>query len=220
MKTLPVKNYTLIKESLKSYLVDIKGELIYIPKECSELKEGTLFITEIAARTFKIKGLISGKLPRVQKIASLSIPLPTLQSAFEYLHPKKAISEVKTFNPKFIGSSRLFYEAVRDASKVIKKTHPLPILDNVCLKLEKNILTVIGSNLEKFVTKTLEVESHHYGQMAVPAETLKKLLYLFPDSPLSFEMNVKNWQFIITSENGVYKIGSYDGEEFPIEIKS
>lgn len=116
---------------------------------------------------------------------------------------------------KFIVSSQLLLKNLQAISGVVSTNNTLPILDNFLFEIDKNKLTVSGSDLETTMTTSLEITSKEKGQVAIPARILLDLLKSFPDTPITFSVNTETHGVRFTSEYGEYNVAGLNGEEFP-----
>lgn len=117
---------------------------------------------------------------------------------------------------KFIVSSSKILKQLQQISGVLNSSNPLPILDNFLFVVDKGTLTASASDLESTMTTQIElVEGKQSGKIAIPAKILLETLKTFPDLPLTFVIDEKQFNIEIVSDNGKYKLTGFDGEEFP-----
>jgi len=116
---------------------------------------------------------------------------------------------------KFIVSSQVLLKNLQAISGVLNSSNTLPILDNFLFDIGKGELTVSASDLETTMTTRLEVTSKEEGQIAIPARILLDALKTFPETPLTFTLNLETCGIEISSEYGKYKLAGLKGDEFP-----
>ena len=116
---------------------------------------------------------------------------------------------------KFIVGSSELLKHLQSISGALNNNSPLPILDNFLFELNKGTLKVSASDLETTMTTELEVTSKDEGVVAIPARIIMDTLKTFSDIPLNFNVNEKNFQIELSSDNGKYKVAGLDGNEFP-----
>lgn len=116
---------------------------------------------------------------------------------------------------KFIVSSQVLLKNLQAISGVLNSSNTLPILDNFLFDIGKGELTVSASDLETTMTTRLEVTSKEDGQIAIPARILLDALKTFPETPLTFTLNLETCGIEISSEYGKYKLAGLKGDEFP-----
>lgn len=117
---------------------------------------------------------------------------------------------------KFIVSSTALSSHLQAISRVINTKNALPILDCFLFELQDGTLSVTVSDSETTMITTLEVnESDADGRFAVPAKTLLDALKEIPEQPLSFEVNLGNWEITVQYQNGKYSLMGQNADEFP-----
>lgn len=116
---------------------------------------------------------------------------------------------------KFIVSSTALLKQLQTIAGVLNSSNTLPILDNFLFEVDSKTLTLYASDLETTMTTTLEVEAKENGQIAIPAKLLLDTLKTFPDQPLTFSIDDKNFGIEISSDYGKYKLTGFNGDEFP-----
>jgi DNA polymerase-3 subunit beta len=120
---------------------------------------------------------------------------------------------------KFIVSSAALLKQLQQISGVINSNTVLPILEDFLFEIEKNKLTVIGTDLETVMKVHLDVEAKESGRVCIPAKILLDSLKNISDQPLAFHID-KKFGIEITSDNGKYKIAGENPENFPKEPTS
>lgn len=117
---------------------------------------------------------------------------------------------------KFIVSSSVLLKNLQNISGVLNASNTLPILDNFLFEVNKNKLTVSGSDLETTMSTTLDLEkADKGGSVAVPARLLLDTLKSLPDHPITFNINNETFGIEISSDYGKYKLSGQNGEEYP-----
>jgi DNA polymerase III subunit beta len=116
---------------------------------------------------------------------------------------------------KFIVSSNGLLKQLQNISGVLATNNSLPILENFLFSIKGKTLTISASDLETTMTTTIEVEAKQEGNIAIPARLLLDTLKTFPEQPLTFDINTKNFHVEISSDFGKYKLSGYNAEEFP-----
>lgn len=117
---------------------------------------------------------------------------------------------------KFIVSSSALLKQLQQISGVINANTVLPILEDFLFEVEKNMLTVVATDLETVMRIQLEVESKETGKVCIPAKIIMDSLKNLPDQPLTFSID-KNFAVEITSDNGKYKVMGENPDNFPKE---
>jgi DNA polymerase-3 subunit beta len=120
---------------------------------------------------------------------------------------------------KFIVSSAALLKQLQQISGVINSNTVLPILEDFLFEIDKNRLTVIGTDLETVMKVHLDVEAKESGKVCIPAKILLDSLKNISDQPLAFHID-KKYGIEITSDNGKYKIAGENPDNFPKEPAS
>ncbi len=116
---------------------------------------------------------------------------------------------------KFIVSSTALLKQLQSISGVLNSSNTLPILDNFLFEIQKKQLTISASDLETTVITRMEVEAKEDGGIAIPARLLIDTLKNFPELPLTFSIDEKNFSIEISSDNGKFKLTGHNSSEFP-----
>jgi len=116
---------------------------------------------------------------------------------------------------QFIISSSSLSRQLQLISGVLNTNNTLPILDDFMFEINKNELTISASDLETTISTKIPVESKESGSIAIPARLLLDTLKTFPEQPLTFLIDKKNFGIEICSDYGKYKLSGHNAEEFP-----
>jgi len=116
---------------------------------------------------------------------------------------------------KFIVSSTALLKQLQSISGVLNSSNTLPILDNFLFEINKKQLTVSASDLETTMVTTMEVEAKEDGNICIPAKLLIETLKNFPELPLTFSIDARNFSIEISSDNGKFKLTGHNASEFP-----
>ncbi|MAZ58429.1 MAG: DNA polymerase III subunit beta [Flavobacteriales bacterium] len=116
---------------------------------------------------------------------------------------------------KFIISSDNLLKTIQPLIGVVGNNSALPIIENVLLELNKNILRIKATDLQTTIINTTHVESESNESIAVNAKLLLETLKSFPEQPLTFKTNTENNTLEITSDQGNYTLSYVNSEEFP-----
>ena len=115
---------------------------------------------------------------------------------------------------KFIVSSSALLKQLQQISGVINANTVLPILEDFLFDVQKNLLSVVATDLETVMKIQLEVEAKDSGRVCIPAKILMDSLKNIPEQPLTFNID-KNYAVEITSDNGKYKVMGENPDNFP-----
>ncbi len=116
---------------------------------------------------------------------------------------------------KFTVKSNDLIGAINKVIGVTPTRSTLPILGNLYLKLEGKELTVMGSDLEVYISATINVDGKSDGTVAVPAKRVESLLQNLQGKELSFELQ-SNYKVIIKTKGGKWTVTGEDPNDFPM----
>lgn len=119
---------------------------------------------------------------------------------------------------KFSVTSNEFIRAINKVIGVIPTRSTLPILGNVYLNLDGNILTVIGTDLEIYIKATLSVNGKIDGKVAIPAKRLETLLQNLGNVELNLELQ-SNYKLVIKTKGARWVITGEDPNDFPLPVE-
>ncbi len=116
---------------------------------------------------------------------------------------------------KFIVSTTALLRNLQTVNGVVSPNTVLPILEDFLFVVEKNKLTISGTDLETSITTWMDIESKSEGKVAIPARILVDYLKTLPEQPLTFSIDEESSQVEITTDRGKYKLNGENGDDFP-----
>lgn len=117
---------------------------------------------------------------------------------------------------KFKVSSNKLLGSMQALTKVVPAKSSLTILESVLFELTGNQLTLTASDSETTLRTTIEVEeSEGEGKVGFGAKLLLDTLKELPDQSLTFDINDKNFELNIFSDNGNYNFVGVNGNDYP-----
>lgn len=116
---------------------------------------------------------------------------------------------------KFIVSTTSLLRNLQMVNGVISTNTVLPILEDFLFSIEKNALTISGTDLETSISTSMEIESKENGKVAIPARILVDYLKTLPEQPLTFSVDEETFSVEITTDRGKYKLNGENGNDFP-----
>jgi DNA polymerase-3 subunit beta len=116
---------------------------------------------------------------------------------------------------KFIVSTTSLLRNLQLVNGVVSTNTVLPILEDFLFVIEKNKLTISGTDLETTITTSMEIESKASGKVAIPAKILVEYLKTLPEQPLTISIDDDNYSVEITTDRGKYKLNGEAGGDFP-----
>lgn len=121
----------------------------------------------------------------------------------------------KKLHMKFIVSTTALLRNLQTVNGVVSPNTVLPILEDFLFVVEKNKLTISGTDLETSITTWMDIESKSEGKVAIPARILVDYLKTLPEQPLTFSIEEESCQVEITTDRGKYKLNGENGDDFP-----
>lgn len=105
-------------------------------------------------------------------------------------------------------------EGVGMVERIAQKSLSLPILNNILIKGEKNLLSLTTTNLEIGIRWWALAKNEKEGEIVIPARLLSNFISFLPDGPLE----LKTEELFLSIKSGGYKskIKGFNPEEFPI----
>lgn len=105
-------------------------------------------------------------------------------------------------------------EGIGMVERIAQKSLSLPILSNVLIKGEKNLLSLTTTNLEVGIRWWALAKNEKEGEIVVPARLLSSFISFLPDGPLELETGGS----FLNIKSGKYKsrIKGFSPDEFPI----
>ncbi|MBC8048407.1 MAG: DNA polymerase III subunit beta [Fimbriimonadaceae bacterium] len=116
---------------------------------------------------------------------------------------------------KFIVSTTSLLRNLQLVNGVVNTNTVLPILEDFLFVIEKNKLTISGTDLETSIATTMEIESKANGKVAIPAKILVEYLKTLPEQPLTISIDDESFAVEITTDRGKYKLNGETGSDFP-----
>lgn len=114
---------------------------------------------------------------------------------------------------KFTCSKELLNRHLQFISRIITARSTLPVLSNILLETDKNILRITGTDLELAMTTYLPAEVEQEGTFTVPAKIFQEFVHQNPDETISFTL--ESFELIGKSNKVLGRISGLDSEEFP-----
>lgn len=116
---------------------------------------------------------------------------------------------------KFIVSTTSLLRNLQMVNGVISTNTVLPIMESFLFVIEKNKLTISGTDLETSITAQMDIESKASGKVAIPAKILVEYLKTLAEQPLTISVDDETYSVEITTDRGKYKLNGENGGDFP-----
>lgn len=98
--------------------------------------------------------------------------------------------------------------------RIISNSATLPILNNILIKTENGLLTVLSTNLEIAIITHIRCKIEEEGEVTVMAKTIMDLVNNLPNKNIILE--TKDNQMVLETENYHTTIKTLPAEEFPL----
>ena len=116
---------------------------------------------------------------------------------------------------KFTANSTDLQRTLSKLGGVIPSKSTMPILENILLHLEKDVLTLTATDLAVSLTVNIQVQGKEEGTIAVPAKRIMDTIRSLPDTNATFTIDTTSNKVKITTENGEYVFTGESAKEFP-----
>ncbi len=116
---------------------------------------------------------------------------------------------------KFSISSDELQKALNIIGGVIPSKSTLPILENFLFDISKNQVTITATDLDTTMSISAGVKSSDSGKIAVPARRLSETIRSFPNTDLTFTIDVESKKILMNTENGEYKLTGESSDDYP-----
>ncbi|MBN2088422.1 DNA polymerase III subunit beta [candidate division KSB1 bacterium] len=114
----------------------------------------------------------------------------------------------------FIVNKTVFLNALQKVIGVIPSKTSIPILSNILLELNENILRITGTDLEISISTEIMVQPVESGALTIPAKLIVDIVRELPDIPLEINSDEKD-NITLKTEKGVYRLAGESRDEFP-----
>lgn len=104
-------------------------------------------------------------------------------------------------------------KALQNVSRVASAKTPLPILNNILIKTDKNRLFIAATNLEIAITEYIGAKIEKEGAITLPAKLVTEFISSLPKGNIHIEK--KDKQLLISSQHYNSTINGQEVEEFP-----
>jgi DNA polymerase-3 subunit beta len=98
--------------------------------------------------------------------------------------------------------------------KITGKNLVLPILNNVLISAEKNILKLVTTDLEVAIIHRCMAKIEQEGEITIPVRILNSFVNLLEDQKIDFELKAKT--LFVSGKNNKTQIKGLDSKDFPI----
>lgn len=114
---------------------------------------------------------------------------------------------------KFICQQQELSKALNTVMKAVTTRTTMPILKQIYLKGEKNILKLICADTEVTIERHVKCVVEEEGELLVNAKNFNEIIKKLPKSDIIFSLKERN--LMIESENSFFELPASSAEEFP-----
>lgn len=114
---------------------------------------------------------------------------------------------------KFTCAKDILDRQLQYVSRIITIRQSLPILSNILLETDKNILRISGTDMDLAVTTYLPAEIKQEGTFTVPAKLFQEFVHQNPDDEISFDL--ESYELVCRSAKVEGRLAGMDADEFP-----
>lgn len=106
-------------------------------------------------------------------------------------------------------------EKIDPLMKVVPSKPIIPILNNLVFIFEDHKTSIYASDLQSIMSIGFEMENNFNCQIAIPAKIFAETIKKINEDKITFEINDKDLQICIKTNNGEYLINGEDTKGFP-----
>lgn len=117
---------------------------------------------------------------------------------------------------KFTVSSGVLLNHLQSISRVIVGKPVLPILENILLEVNGNVLKATASDKEVMMEVDIPLDNvEEAGKITIPYKILLDELKEFPEQPINFDINTQTNQVMFYGNTGKYVIQGESASDYP-----
>jgi len=115
---------------------------------------------------------------------------------------------------KFIINRELLLTPLQQIVSVIEKRQTMPILANVLFKLDNNLLTLTGTDLEVQIVVKIAFDNDQQGSITIPARKLLDICKSLP-SAVDIKFELVNDKLKVQSGRSRFSLSTLDAHDYP-----
>jgi len=115
---------------------------------------------------------------------------------------------------KIICSQKKLSEAISTVQKAISPRSTLPVLEGIYIESLKDVIKLIGTDLDLGIECYIEAEVLSKGSIVVPSRIFGDIIRKFPDSDVKITL-LDNFRVKIECQNSVITLQGLNPEEYP-----
>jgi DNA polymerase-3 subunit beta len=98
---------------------------------------------------------------------------------------------------------------------VVPAKSTLAILESLHFSLQKNALTITGTDLELAMSVTMEVEGMKNGQLCIPAKRVAEIVRVLPSGPVTIDGSAETRRVTVAWNLGQFRLACDPADEYP-----
>lgn len=116
---------------------------------------------------------------------------------------------------KFIIKNKILVENLKKISRLLVKNTSFPILENILIKIEKDILSLTTTNLEIEIIIHIKIPTvYKPGEITISGKKILNICQNLPETS-NIQIELKNNKIYISSERSNYILSTLPAENFP-----
>ena len=116
---------------------------------------------------------------------------------------------------KFSVSTHDLASALGRISGVIPPRSPMPVLENILLRLEGLSLSLTATDMDVTITTTLQVKGERNGSILVPAKRFIDTVRALYEGELEFDADPDSHRVVMNTSSGQFKLSGLGPNEYP-----
>lgn len=117
---------------------------------------------------------------------------------------------------KLICTKENFKKAILNSERIASKQTTLPVLNNLLLEVDKNILKISATNLEIGIISKIGVKTEKAGKITIPAKTISGFVNNLSTENENISLETKNQELKISSGPLRATIKGLPADDFPL----
>ena len=115
----------------------------------------------------------------------------------------------------FTCEKQIIKAALDQAKQAVSPSANMPILGHVCFKVEGDNLEIAATDLNTSIIAKTEVKGLEDGSVAVPSDSVTKIIDGMDLGEIEFELNARS-TLVISTKNSHYELPTLPSSEFPV----
>ncbi|HCS72958.1 MAG TPA: DNA polymerase III subunit beta [Clostridiales bacterium] len=115
---------------------------------------------------------------------------------------------------KFTCSQKNFLEIILTVQKAVSTRSSMPILEGILIESEKDVIRLMGNNLDLAIESYMEANILQEGSVVVPSRLLSEVVRRLPDAEMEVSVQTNN-AVKFTCLNSIVTLQGFASEDFP-----